>query len=595
MNFTRALCLLLLLPTALFAANSFAADPLGLPASSQSDALGLSQETEFLRVEQAYQVSVTRLNDSQLALTWQAQPGYYLYKNKFKFKADGTTLDAEFESGKVKYDEYFQEDVEVFYDQTQVIVKGLPEPPFSLQVTSQGCADAGLCYPPYKQTFQVTDDTSPIIEGPAPSANANPGTGSSSPSTPSNNPFSLSVWLTSMLLAMLGGVILNLMPCVFPVLSIKALSLANSQQTDHKLHLHGWAYTAGCMATFITIAAAMLALRASGEAIGWGFQLQSPAVITLLLYLFFVMGLSFSGAINLGSSLMGIGQNATQGNQLHHSWMTGALASVVASPCTAPMMGAALGYAITQPAAIALSIFAALGFGMALPFLLLTYIPAIARAFPKPGPWMDTLKQALAFPLYLSCVWLLWVLANQTNSNHLAFVSCGLVLLAFTVWLLKNLPESAVGRWLGRATAGLCLVAVVSAAFSFKPAQPDELWQPYSPERLAELRDNQRGVFVNLTASWCITCLANERVALSTESVRNAMTSRNIQGLKGDWTNADPVITDLLNQYGRSGVPLYLYFPPAVGSEAVILPQLLTPEIVINTLEEQDTPNLAAK
>ncbi|WP_317931318.1 protein-disulfide reductase DsbD [Halioxenophilus sp. WMMB6] len=589
--------LILCLPALFLTAPVQAADTLGLGGSSQANSLGLEpQEESFLPVEEAYRVQITRPEAGKLALDWQIAPGYYLYQAKFKFKIDQTNLPASFEPGKRKYDDYFQEEVEIFYHQTQVLLSDLPTPPYTLEVTSQGCADAGLCYPPYKQYFTVSDDSSPILENAAAApggGSAGPAGGSDNQSTGTSTPFSASIWLTSMLFAMLGGIILNLMPCVFPVLSIKALSLANSHQSNHRLHLHGWAYAAGCVTTFVAIATVMLILRASGEAIGWGFQLQSPAVITLLLYLFFLMGLSFSGVLNLGNSLMGIGQNATQGNQLHHSWMTGALASVVASPCTAPMMGAALGYAVTQPTVIALSIFAALGFGMALPFLLLTHLPQLAKVLPKPGPWMETLKQALAFPLYLSCVWLLWVVANQTDSNHLFWVAAGLVLIAFAAWLLRHLPNHGKGLWLGRGVAAACLIVVGIGTFSYHPPTTDPLWQSYTPEKLASLRQEQRPVFVNLTASWCITCLANERVALGTERVRAAMQARGIQGLKGDWTNADPMITELLKKYGRSGVPLYLYFPPSADAQAVVLPQLLTPEIVITTINSKDGVTLA--
>jgi len=584
-----ARCLLLLI---CICPPLMAADPLGLETNNNSGSvLGLEDDSEpnFLRVEEAYRVTINRLGDGKLALDWAIAPGYYLYKDRFSFKVGDSKPRAELEPGVVKYDEYFQEEVATYHDRTRVVLSGLPAAPFQLQVTSQGCADAGLCYPPYKQTFAVDEGNGAIVEVGA----VGPSSGSAAGEGNAAVPFSLGSWLASILFAMIGGMILNLMPCVFPVLSIKALSIANSHQSNHRLHLHGWAYAGGCIATFVVIAGIMLALRAGGEAIGWGFQLQSPIVITGLLYLFFFMGLSFSGAIELGSGLMGIGQNATQGNQLHHSWMTGALASVVASPCTAPMMGAALGYAITQPAVIALSIFAALGFGMALPFLVLTYLPAVAKALPKPGPWMDTLKQALSFPLYLSCVWLLWVLANQTNSNHIAVVTAGMVLIAFAIWLAKHLPQATIGR---RAAQGVMLVAVATAgygALSFKPAAPDALWESYSPERLAELRNEGRAVFVNLTASWCITCLANERVALGTDAVREAMGQQGIQGLKGDWTNADPEITELLRSYGRSGVPLYLFFPPQADANAVVLPQLLTPEIVLNSFSSQEDSKLA--
>lgn len=572
--------------TSALAAN----DPLGLTPSSAANSLGIeSNQDEFLRVEQAYQVNLRYQGDQQLLLDWQIEPGYYLYKNNFTFKANGQTLPAEYQAGVVKFDDYFQEELEIFQLQTQVALKDLPSPPFQLEVTSQGCADAGLCYPPRKQLFDIQNTTGPILEV---NPSADTGSRATKPSA-MQTPFSLGTWLASLLFALLGGLILNLMPCVFPVLSIKALSLANSQQNEHRLHLHGWAYTAGCVATFVAIAAAMLMLRAGGAAIGWGFQLQSPVVIAFLLYLFFVMGLSLAGAVNLGSSLMGLGQSATQGSRLHHSWMTGALASIVASPCTAPLMGAALGYAVTQPAVVALSIFGALGFGMALPFLLLTYVPTAITALPKPGPWMETLKQALAFPMFLSCVWLLWVLTNQTDANHLAIISFGLVLIAFALWLWQHLPHKPVAKRLGQTAASICVAIAALAAVTYQPPKDDPLWQAYSPQRLAQLRSDGQGVFINLTASWCLTCLANERVALSSDSVRQVMNQQNIQGLKGDWTNADPEITELLQQYGRSGVPLYLYFPPDTNSNAVILPQLLTPEIVLNTFQARNTDNLA--
>lgn len=589
---TQPVILLLLLLTAL-CSNTFAAgDPLGLGSNSNDNSLGLaSSEASFLRVEEAYQVSLSRLADNQIALDWQIAPGYYMYKDNFTFKVNGQALPATYEPGIVKYDEYFEQDLEIYHDRARVVVSNLPNPPYQLQVRSQGCADAGLCYPPYKQYFDIKDHSSPIDEVAAsPTSTAPP---SQSGTNNGGQPFSAATWLTSLLLALVGGMILNLMPCVFPVLSIKALSLANSQQSNHKMHLHGWLYSAGCVATFVAIAVVMLALRAGGAAIGWGFQLQSPVVIGLLLYLFFVMGLSLSGAINLGSSFMGLGQNASQGTKLKHSFMTGALASVVASPCTAPMMGAALGYAITQPPLVALSVFAALGFGMALPFLLLTYIPAAAAALPKPGPWMENLKRALAFPMYLSCIWLLWVLANQTNSNHVALIGVGLVLIAFGLWLFQHLPKTNIGRKLGQVSATACVVLAAANAFSFKPTTEDPLWQDYSPERLASLRADGQAVFVNLTASWCITCLANERIALNKDSVRNTMAELNIQGLKGDWTNADPKITQLLQQYGRSGVPLYLYFPSSPDTQAVVLPQLLTPEIILHSFEDQENANLA--
>lgn len=550
-----------------------------------------SDEPEFLPVEEAYQVDV-EINDDQLILHWILEPNYYLYKEKFSFEINGQPVSAEFEPGKLKYDEYFEKDVEVYYQATDVRLP-LSSAADVLTVKSQGCADAGLCYPPYKQVFKldVAQLSARELKG---DELANWKTQQSAtpnkPTVAADTGGSSIGLILSLVFALVGGVILNLMPCVFPVLSIKALSLSAPTETRRKVH-HGWAYTAGCVATFVGIAAIMLLLRSSGEAIGWGFQLQSPVVITLLVYLFVVMGLSFSGFIHFGENWMGVGQTATQGDGLKSSFFTGALASVVASPCTAPMMGSALGFAITQPVPIALLVFAFLGLGMALPYLLLTYLPQLASRLPKPGVWMDTLKQALAFPMYLAAVWLFWVLAKQVDSNFLAMVGIGLVSIGFALWLIQQLPEKGKGLWVGRVIALFCVVGATSFAFRAPQTLQDELWQPYSPDTLQSLRDEKRPVFVNLTASWCITCLANEKVALSKDAVRDAMKTGGIQGLKGDWTNHDPQITALLNKHGRSGVPLYLFYAAGV-QEPVILPQLLTPSVVLDAiLPEQRVAN----
>ncbi len=373
-------------------------------------------------------------------------------------------------------------------------------------------------------------------------------------------------------MAILGGAILNLMPCVFPVLSIKALSLANTS-SDSELKTNGWAYTAGAVFTFTLVAAIMLGLRASGSAIGWGFQLQSPILVSLLVYLFFIMGLALSGAIELGSGLSGLGQKLTEGKGLKRSFFTGALACVVASPCTAPFMGSALGFAIGQSAPVALLVFAALGFGMALPFLLLCYWPSLAHKLPKPGLWMEKLKQFLAFPLYLTAIWLLWVLGRQAGSDAIAVVAIGLVLIYFSLWLCQHsrLPAALV------ITAGLILVVTLPAVFiSQEPARQtkQDAWQAYSPDVLAKARTQGRPVFVNLTADWCITCLANEKLVLGTTATQKLFKDHDIITIKGDWTNYDEQITELLTQHNRSGVPLYLVYP-AHGGAPQLLPQIL--------------------
>lgn len=396
-------------------------------------------------------------------------------------------------------------------------------------------------------------------------------------------------WLLAIVLALAGGVLLNLMPCVFPVLSIKAMSVVSG--AGHDQRGHGLAYTAGVVLSFGLLAAVLLALRAGGEAIGWGFQLQSPLVVGILIYVLFALGLSLSGLFDFGTRLMGVGQGLADKGGLSGSFFTGVLACVVASPCTAPFMGTALGVAVLMSWPMAMSIFLALGFGLALPMLALSFSPALARRLPLPGPWMETFKQAMAFPLYLAVVWLLWVLARQTDANGLAAVLAGMVVLAFALWLggrRDRGPSLAVAR---HATVGLSLVLAVAAlgtAVRFESeSRPGESawWESYSSERLAELRaDPDQAVLVNMTADWCVTCLVNERVALNTDSVRQAMAAHDVVYLKGDWTRRDPAITEYLAEFGRNGVPLYVLYPRN-GDDPRVLPQVLTPGLVVQAVE----------
>ncbi|MGB0211768.1 protein-disulfide reductase DsbD family protein [Algiphilus sp.] len=390
-----------------------------------------------------------------------------------------------------------------------------------------------------------------------------------------------------LLLALGGGALLNLMPCVFPVLSLKALHIVEGGGHQRAQAL---AYTAGVLVAFGVVAGALLAVRSAGAAVGWGFQLQSPAFIAILAYLLFAMGLSLSGLVHFGTGWMGAGQKLTERGGLAGSFFTGVLACVVASPCTAPFMGTALGFAVTQPPAIALGIFLALGLGMAAPMLLIGFLPGLARVLPKPGAWMEAFKQAMAFPLYLTVVWLLWVLARQTAPNGLAAVMTGLVLLAFALWLWGR-GQGRPARWLRGATvaaavvAALALVALPAAPGTATAARTADAWQPWQPGRVAALRDEGRGVFVNMTADWCVTCLVNERVALSTDTVRAHMRDNDIVYLKGDWTRRDAAITEYLARFDRNGVPLYVYYPSDPDAEPTVLPQILTPDIVVRNLQ----------
>ncbi len=399
---------------------------------------------------------------------------------------------------------------------------------------------------------------------------------------------------TVFLFALLGGVILNLMPCVFPILSLKVLSLAVRGDTSlREQRLHGLAYAAGVILAFLSLAVLLLTLQASGAAIGWGFHLQKPWFVGALVFLFFVMGLSMSGVVEFGTSIMGVGGQLQEKEGYSGSFFTGVLASVVASPCTAPFMGAALGFAFTQSMPVALTVFFALGFGMALPFLVLSFVPALARLMPRPGAWMLTFKQILAFPLYATVVWLLWVLGQQTSIDAMALVIAACVLLAFAAWLYQY-RHSHAGFW--RHASMLLILLCLAASFSVLRSPllvartvstevgSSENYEVYSAARLATLRAEGKPVFVNMTAAWCITCLVNERIALSTDEVTVAMAEKGIIYLKGDWTNNDPEITAVLKQYETSGVPLYLMFPADALKPAEKLPQILTEGILIDAM-----------
>jgi thiol:disulfide interchange protein len=390
--------------------------------------------------------------------------------------------------------------------------------------------------------------------------------------------------LAALLLAFLGGLVLNLMPCVFPVLSIKAMGALASANDRAELRRHGGWYALGVVATFLLLALALMALRAGGAQLGWGFQLQEPRFVAGVALLLFAMALSFSGVWAFGGRLAGAGQRLTEGQGARASFFTGALAVVVASPCTAPFMGTALGWALVQPPAAALAVFAALGLGLAAPMLLLGFVPALARALPRPGPWMEGFRQLLAFPLYLTVVWLLWVYGEQTSPLGMAWLLAALTALAFALWLLGRRP--ALRSPMLRATAAIVCAAALALALGLPLSAPadvaagvratrDAASEPWSEARLAELRAANRPVLVNMTAAWCITCLANERIALSTETVRDTLAAHDVAYLKGDWTRQDDAITRYLERYGRNGVPLYVLYPPDGGAPRV-LPQLLS-------------------
>lgn len=386
-----------------------------------------------------------------------------------------------------------------------------------------------------------------------------------------------------LLLAFLGGIILNAMPCVFPVLSLKVLSLAKKKEGALG---QGIVYTLGVLASFAVVAGLLLALKSAGGAAGWGFQMQSPLFVGILAYVLFLIGLNLSGLLEITYMFSG-GEKFISRHNMLATFMTGVLATVVATPCTAPFMATAIGVALTKPPAVAFSIFMALGFGLAFPYLLLTAFPPLMRWLPKPGAWMETFRNFLAFPMYLSVVWLLWVLSFQVTPNAVGLVLAGMVFTAFAIWLWRKSGGAAL-KALSLVVLACAIAGPLSVAAEEEGARRagiavhhDE--EVFSPERLAELREAGEPVFVYATAAWCITCKVNERVALSSSDVHAALKNNGVTVLKADWTNEDDVISEWLSSFGRSGVPLYVFYP-ADGGEPAVLPQLLTPSIVIDAI-----------
>jgi thiol:disulfide interchange protein/DsbC/DsbD-like thiol-disulfide interchange protein len=400
-----------------------------------------------------------------------------------------------------------------------------------------------------------------------------------------------------LLLALAGGLILNLMPCVFPVLAMKALAIARlSGQERRQVRGQALSYTGGVLLAFLALGAALGGLRAMGTAAGWGFQYQSPAFVAAMAWLLFGIGLNLSGIFEIGGRLAGSGQQLAGQRGHVGSFFTGVLAAVVATPCTAPFMATAVAAAITAPPVAALVIWAALGLGLALPYLVLAAVPQLARLLPRPGAWMDVVRQLLAFPMYAAAIWLLWVASQQTGPTGVLVVAGGMCLLALGAWALGHAQRATGrGRHVGRGVALLTGLAAVSvlvllgpgSTSGSAPAPATDGSEPFSNARLAALRAQGRPVFVDMTAAWCVTCLVNERVALSPLAVREAFAANHVAYLKGDWTRQDPEITAFLRAAGRDGVPLYVYYPPDGGP--VVLPQILTPAVVLSELHSHQT------
>ncbi|MEO7013410.1 MAG: protein-disulfide reductase DsbD [Dokdonella sp.] len=563
---------------------------------------------ETLPPEKAFVFEAIELSPTEILARWTMPKGYYLYRDRSQLSVVGGQ-DVEvgapqWPAGVDHTDEHFGT-VVVYYDQVELPVtlrraNGGAQT-IQLQGEFQGCKENGICYPVMQRTVSVDLDpasvdelataaksfvpaTKPVPDSVAANASSDNAL-RSQPPTPS----SIGV-LSALLFAFLGGIVLNLMPCVLPVLSFKVIGLAQSGESLTKARKHALWYTSGVLVSFAVVGLLVIALRAAGQALGWGFQLQQPGFVAFLVYVLLAVGLSLSGVFTIGASLAGTGQGLASRSGPAGDFFTGVLACVVASPCTAPFMGPALAFAFASSSIVALLIFLALGLGLALPFLLVGFVPALASRLPKPGAWMETFKQVLAFPMYLTAVWLVWVLGKQRGVDAIGYVLIGAVVLALALWWMEH--ARAKSRPLGRVLAIMVMIASLIPIWMIARldapahvANQSDSAIAYSSNKLAALRADGRTVFVNMTADWCVTCKANEKAVLGTDHFADLLTQSNAVYMKGDWTNVDPEITAFLQAHGAVGVPLYVVFRGNEGNGQV-LPTVLTSGIVENALAQ---------
>ncbi|MFT4257311.1 MAG: protein-disulfide reductase DsbD [Pseudoxanthomonas sp.] len=608
------------LPPATSAALSNARTGTGLPLFGKAggvDALPLP-------AERAFGFEAIAGDGNTVLLRFTPAPGYYLYRDRSSFKITGATgISAgkpQWPAGTNHHDEHFG-DVVVYFDQIDVPLPlrrtRAEAAEVDVAASFQGCQNDGICYPPMTRTVRValpagkatekaeaaTDSTPMIAAEPAGDAatattNAAAETEAAPADAPGNAPAdassgnanrSLPPTLSgsglprALLFALLGGLLLNLMPCVLPVLSLKALAIAQSGESQAAAKKHALFYTLGVLVSFAAVGAAAVALQTR-----WGFQLQQPGFVAAMVYLLFALGLSLSGVFTLGGFLGSAGSRLAGQSGAAGDFFTGVLACVIASPCIGPFMGGALAYAFAAPGLNGLVVFLVLGLGLALPMLLLAFVPAFAKWLPRPGAWMETLKQLLAFPMYLTAIWLLWVLGKQRGVDAMALVAAGLAVFALALWWYERKRWNGASAW--RVLALLLALAALWPAWQAarlpppqKTASADAQHMAYSAKKLQTLRDEGRVVFVDMTADWCVTCKANEKAVLNREAFRAALREADGVYMIGDWTDTDPAITAFLDRYKAVGVPLYVVFPRG-GGEGEVLPTVLTPAIVRDAL-----------
>ncbi|MEO5963693.1 MAG: protein-disulfide reductase DsbD [Thermomonas sp.] len=621
---------------------------LGLPQRTGGGLFGFGNSANAGAVEaaplpedRAYTVEAIAGNGNSILLRLTPAKGYYLYRDKLSVKLDaGTGLSAtlppvsKLPKASPYRDEYFGE-VAVYFDQVEITVPvsrtQTAAAKATLIVGLQGCQTGGICYPPMTRRLSIALPAGALtpVSGVVTAATADP-TSSASTDSASSMPTAQAIavsgapsasdtatltdgdiartlppasatpgksapgLLLSLLLALIGGLILNLMPCVLPVLSLKVLGLAQSGESKQHARRHALWYTAGVLLSFIALGALALALRKAGLALGWGFQLQQPLVVAGLALVVFALGLSLSGLWYVNIDIGQRGGSLIQRSGATGDFFTGVLAVVLATPCTAPFMGAALAYAFTGPALGGLLVFAMLGLGLALPFLLIGFIPALAQRLPKPGACMDTFKQLLAFPLYATAAWLVWVLAKQRGADAVGLWLAAAIALALAAWAWTRARSGRNRGWL--------LLALLAAIGTVWPlAALHRLEKPtatvttassdgiehvaYSAQRLADLRGRGRVVFVNMTADWCVSCKANEKAVFARDGFRNAMQAADAVYMTGDYTDVDPAITTYLQAHNAVGVPLYVLYPRG-GGEGRILPVIVTPGLIEDALKQ---------
>ena len=586
------------------------ADPLGLTPSS--NAPGLIAQADALPEAQAFRVEALATDGQTVLVRITAPSDYYLYRDQFKFvfRSDGVSATPEFPAAQRIKDEHFG-DVEVYFGGVDIplkLTRTSAAPAYAaLEVEFQGCKKDSVCYPVMRRSIAValpsaTSTSSPTITPlAAPQVGTiatlttpplvrevgaevlpqllTPGivleaiaraTGASNTSEKTPAADTNVGLFVALLLALAGGALLNLMPCVLPVLSLKVLGLVESGASAKTARTQAIWYTVGILASFFILGLILLSFKSAGAALGWGFQLQNPLIVGLLAFLLIAMGLNLSGVVSFGHSFGNVGANLgyAANSPARSAFFNGVLACIVATPCTGPGMFTALGYGFTQSNFVAMLVLLALGLGLALPFLLIGFIPALAQRLPKPGAWMDTLKSWLAFPLYITAVWLLSVLGNQTGITGMSYALAGAVVMSAGLWWWdKQRYSTADSTILGKAFSFalvLGALAILFSATTLKNEARTELAEgqvAYSPSALAQLRAAGTPVFVDMTAAWCITCKVNEKNAINTYAVGQAMQQAGMVYMVGDYTNGDAAITEYLKSFGAVGVPLYVMYP----------------------------------